>query len=118
MLTYLTYLSSTLRFNLEEIIKCVCGTLVSWYVITNQYIKEFFSSTYGVNSNLKQECIQVTCVPSAAVAVCWRGGGLLPGVLFPGGSAPEGRVIAPGGGGVVSQHALRQNPRLWTDRQV
>ena len=58
--------------------------------------------------SLKQECIPVGCVPSAAVAVCW------------GVSAPRGCLLwwwgwsAPGG--VVSQHALRQTPPV--DRQT
>ena len=38
------------------------------------------------------------------------------GVSAPGGSAPRGRVSAPGG--VVSQHALRQTPPLWTESQT
>ena len=40
----------------------------------------------------QEECTPVGCVPSATIAVCW--------------------------GGVVSRHALRQTPPLWTDRLV
>ena len=53
--------------------------------------------------NLKQECIQVRCVPSATVAVCWgwvcsRGeGGLVPGVACSRGVPGPGGLI-PGGG--------------------
>ena len=58
----------------------------------------------------KQECIQVGCVPFAAVAVCW---GCLPrGGVCPGVSAQ---------GGCVSQHALGQTPPPpcgQNDRQV
>ena len=52
---------------------------------------------------VKQECIPVGCVPSAAVAVCWGGG------FYPGG-------VCPGEGG-VSQHVLGQTPPPY-DRQV
>ena len=50
---------------------------------------------------MQQECIQVRCVPSAAVAVCW-------GV--------SGQGVSAQGGAVVCQHALRQTPTpLWTE---
>ena len=65
----------------------------------------------------EQECIPVGCVPAARrpyAGVCFRGGGGL-------GSAWSGGGGLPGpGGGVVSQHALRQTPPVnrMNDRQV
>ena len=45
--------------------------------------------TSFAGSNNKKECIPVECVPSAAVAVCWRGvcqvGGVCPWGCLPGG---------------------------------
>ena len=91
---------------------------------------------------MKQECIPVGGVPSTTVAVCWgvsgpggegvwsrgvsaRGvcfGGclIMPVGLVPGGVSCLGGLLqegvpAPGKGGVVSQHALRQTP---VDRQT
>ena len=67
----------------------------------------------------KQECIPVGCVPSATVAVCWGGACSRGGGSAPGGCACSGGGVCScslGGGfwsrgvGVVSQHALRQNP--------
>ena len=42
-----------------------------------------------------------------SLTVCWGRGGLVPGGSRPGGSGPGGIWS---GGGVASQHALRQNP--------
>ena len=47
---------------------------------------------------IKQECIPVGCVPSAAVAVCWVGGGVCLGGSVKGGVCP--------GGGVSARHPL------------
>ena len=65
----------------------------------------------------KQECIPVGCVPAARrpyAGVCFPGGVLHlggGGVLHPGGGSPSGGVcLGPGGGGMASQHALRQTP--------
>ena len=58
--------------------------------------------------SLKQECIPVGCVPAARrpyAGVCFSGGGSPSGgVLHPGGGSPSR------GGGMASQHALRQTP--------
>ena len=56
---------------------------------------------------VKQECIPVGCVPSAAVAIC-LGGGLPRGVCGGRGVSAPGRCLPMGV--CVSQHALRQTP--------
>ena len=62
--------------------------------------------------------------PRHVYLVPGRGGYLVPGgVLSPGGCVCSGvgGVSGPGGvcsGGVVSQHALRQTPPLWTESQT
>ena len=87
---------------------------------------------YFIDNNLilfiKEDCIPEECVPPArwpylpACSALWGGGGSGPwgiwswGILVPGGC-----LSGPRGGGVVSQHALRQTPpvnrildtRLW-----
>ena len=70
---------------------------------------------------MKQECIPVGCVPSAAVAVCW--GGLPGGRCLPGGvsawvvcmSAQRG--VCPGGMGVCAR-GMSAPVNGMTDRQV
>ena len=88
-----------------------------WEIYTRRY-NAYTTSSLEIIS-VKQECIPVGCIPSATVAVCW-GGGVAPGVV----SGPRGFLlqgVPPPGGclllGVVSQHALRQNPPL-VDRQT
>ena len=82
--------------------------------------------TFGTiaNSIIKQECIPVGCVPAARrpyAGVCFPGGclpglgGCLPG---PGGGSAWSRGVCLIGGGMASQHALRQTPPLWTDRHL
>ena len=57
--------------------------------------------------------------PGGRGVVAWSGGmpglggGGVPGL---GGSAPRGGVCS--GGGLASQHALRQTPPLWTESQT
>ena len=47
--------------------------------------KRFFGVEYSINGQiLRQECIPVGCVPSAAVAVSLGGGCLLQGMSAPG----------------------------------
>ena len=71
-------------------------------------------------NNDEQECIPVGCVPSAAVAVCWRRGGVcLHGGVCPGGVSAWGGVSAQ----VVSARGcLTDTPippmNRMTDRQV
>ena len=77
------------------------------------------------NYKFQQECIPVGCVPSAAVAVCWRGC-LVRGGAWSRGFAPRGYLVLGGClsqgdlllGEVVSQHALRQTPCEQNHRQV
>ena len=57
--------------------------------------------TYPARNNIKQECIPVGCVPAAHRPYA--------GVCFPGGGSPSGGGFSIGGG-MASQHALRQTP--------
>ena len=69
---------------------------------------------------VKQECIPVGCIPAACrpfAGVCFPGGGLpgLGGGAWSGGCLVRGvtawsRGMPAWSGGLVSQHALRQNP--------
>ena len=55
-----------------------------------------------------------------SLTVCWRllpGGGVR-GVLGPGGCLLREGWCAWSGGGLASQHALRQTPPLWTESQT
>ena len=51
---------------------------MNMFQISKIYVKVHNHSAFlqEEESHTKQECIPVGCVPSAAVAVCWGGGGL------------------------------------------
>ena len=59
-------------------------------------------------------------VPGLGGGLLWGGAWSGWGVIVPGlgGGAWSGGVVVPGLGGLVSQHALRQNPPLWTEWQT
>ena len=104
---------------------CLLPEAGTHFTMIELVLPAFASIITGADgSEEKQECIPVGCVPSSTGAVCWGvapGGCLLWGVSALGVSAPgvcsRGEAVPALGGGVVSQHALRQTP-LWTDTQM